>query len=302
MRVIKGILTKSTLAAVVAAGVFLPGEAAACGPESYVGTVCFMATNFCPRGTLPADGRVMQAAQNQVLFSLLGASYGGDGRTTFNLPDLRGRAAIGIGAGTNTQQPPVTLGQQVGQASQSLVVPLPAHTHTAAFTPKSVTAGTGTTPVNVAAIAGGGLAVTGLNVTSTPNLSATTKGSVKIASASANGTSPAPTSGAVLARPNIGAPVIYNAGATADTIIGPEQTFSGTVTGTITSTVSGGTVTGTPTIPSFTVNVPNTLTNGDVAVQPAGTTAAPVLTVSTQTPAQGFTACIVTDGVYPSRP
>lgn len=300
MQGIKGVFTKSALAAVVAAGVFLPGEAAACGPESYVGTVCYMATNFCPRGTLPADGRVMQVSQNQVLFSLMGASFGGDGRTTFNLPDLRGRAAIGTGAGTNTLQPTVTLGQLVGQAIQSFVVPLPQHTHSATFTPKTVTAGTGSTAINVPAVAGGGLAVTGLSVSSTPNLSATTKGSVKIASSAAGLTS-APANGAVLAKPGLSAPNIYNASAAADTTIGPEQTFSGAVSGTVTSTITGGTVTGTPTIPSFDINVPNMLTHGDVTVQQAGNPA-PVITVSTQTPAQGFSACIVTDGVYPSRP
>jgi microcystin-dependent protein len=71
----------------------------------YVGEVRAFAFNYCPQGWLPADGRPMAVAQNQGLFSLLGTSFGGNGFSVFNLPDLRGRAPVGTGSG-------VTMGQQ----------------------------------------------------------------------------------------------------------------------------------------------------------------------------------------------
>jgi Phage Tail Collar Domain len=73
-------------------------------PATYLGEVRAFGFNFCPQGWLPADGRNMPIAQNQALFSLLGASFGGNGYTSFSLPDLRGRTPIGAG-------PSVSLGQ-----------------------------------------------------------------------------------------------------------------------------------------------------------------------------------------------
>jgi microcystin-dependent protein len=58
-----------------------------------------MATQFCPRYSLPADGRILPIALNTTLFSLLGTNYGGDGVSTFALPDLRGRVPMGVGNG-----------------------------------------------------------------------------------------------------------------------------------------------------------------------------------------------------------
>ena len=55
--------------------------------------------SYCPSNDLPADGRQRPVQTNEALFALIGAAYGGDGRTTFNLPDLQGRAAIGAGTG-----------------------------------------------------------------------------------------------------------------------------------------------------------------------------------------------------------
>lgn len=90
------------------------GTANACGAEPYVGEVCTFAFNYCPQGYLPADGSVVSIAQNQVLFALLGTTFGGNGTTTFALPDLRGRAVVGTGAATGpTSQ--VQLGQKRGQ-------------------------------------------------------------------------------------------------------------------------------------------------------------------------------------------
>lgn len=90
-----------------------------------LGQIVEFAGNFAPRGWALADGRLLPIAQNQALFSLLGTQYGGDGRTTFALPDLRGRTLIGTG---NTFQ----AGDMIGTDSTTLsIANLPAHTHTA---------------------------------------------------------------------------------------------------------------------------------------------------------------------------
>lgn len=106
----------------------------ACGPDSYIGTICTVASTFCPRGTLEADGRILSTTQNQALFSLLGFNYGGDGRTNFALPDMRGRSPVGIG--TSTQGQNIPLGGKRGQEFVKLTsAQLPYHTH--AFRPTS---------------------------------------------------------------------------------------------------------------------------------------------------------------------
>ncbi|QYJ01573.1 tail fiber protein [Thalassovita mediterranea] len=69
------------------------------GPDEYLGEIITVGFNFCPRGTLEADGRLLSISENTALFSLFGTFYGGDGRTTFALPDLRGRTVIGAGDG-----------------------------------------------------------------------------------------------------------------------------------------------------------------------------------------------------------
>lgn len=72
---------------------------ASAGPEDYIGEIMLVGFNFCPRYTLPADGRLLSISENTALFSLYGTMYGGDGRTTFGLPDLRGRTIVGQGQG-----------------------------------------------------------------------------------------------------------------------------------------------------------------------------------------------------------
>ncbi|MEM7022524.1 MAG: tail fiber protein [Pseudomonadota bacterium] len=74
-----------------------------------------IATNFCPRGYAPAEGQVFQIQNNQALFSLLGTTYGGDGRRTFNLPDLRASVPVGVG-----QRPGM---KQVSQGAQGRLGP-----------------------------------------------------------------------------------------------------------------------------------------------------------------------------------
>lgn len=67
--------------------------------EPYVGQITLFGGNFAPRGWAFCQGQIMSIAQNQQLFAILGTTYGGNGSTTFALPDLRGRAPIGTGTG-----------------------------------------------------------------------------------------------------------------------------------------------------------------------------------------------------------
>ncbi|MDJ0835084.1 MAG: tail fiber protein [Acidobacteriota bacterium] len=97
--------------------------------EPFVGEVRMFAGNFAPRGWAFCDGQLLAVSQNDALFSLLGTIYGGDGRTTFGLPDLRGRVPIHAGSGPGLS--PRRLGAKFGSEKETLTVnQLPSHTHT----------------------------------------------------------------------------------------------------------------------------------------------------------------------------
>ena len=72
--------------------------------EQYLAEVRIVSFNFAPKGWALCNGQLMPINQNQALFALLGTTYGGDGRTTFALPDLRGRMPIHVGAGFDLGQ------------------------------------------------------------------------------------------------------------------------------------------------------------------------------------------------------
>ncbi len=96
--------------------------------EPFVGEIRMFAGNFAPRGWAFCDGQLLAVSQNDALFSLLGTIYGGDGRTTFGLPDLRGR--IPIHAGTGPGLSPRRLGAKAGSEEETLTVnQLPSHPH-----------------------------------------------------------------------------------------------------------------------------------------------------------------------------
>lgn len=96
--------------------------------EPFVGEIRMFAGNFAPRGWAFCDGQLLAVSQNDALFSLLGTIYGGDGRTTFGLPDLRGR--IPIHAGTGPGLSPRRLGAKAGEEKVTLTVnQLPSHRH-----------------------------------------------------------------------------------------------------------------------------------------------------------------------------
>ncbi len=98
------------------------------GTSPFLGQIRQFAGNFAPRGWEFADGQLIQVEQNPALFSLLGTTYGGNGRTNFALPDLRGRTAIHAGMGTGLSDRP--FGQTLGVEEVKLSVPeLPSHSH-----------------------------------------------------------------------------------------------------------------------------------------------------------------------------
>ena len=97
--------------------------------DPFVGEVRAFGFDFAPRGWAFCNGSVLPIMQNQALFSVIGTYYGGDGRTTFGLPDLRGRAPVH--AGTPSSGGNFTLGQSAGEENHTLIsTEIPAHTHT----------------------------------------------------------------------------------------------------------------------------------------------------------------------------
>lgn len=106
--------------------------------EPFLGEIRLFAGNFAPRGWALCYGQLLSISQNAALFSLLGTTYGGDGRTTFGLPDLRGRVPVHEGQGPGLT--PRTLGERSGsEAVTLLATQLPAHTHALAASTANAT-------------------------------------------------------------------------------------------------------------------------------------------------------------------
>jgi microcystin-dependent protein len=96
--------------------------------DEYIGTIKIFAFNFPPRYWTTCDGQLMSIAQNQALFSLLGTVYGGNGTTTFGLPDLRCRTMVHCGTGPGLTN--VVQGQKAGNQSYTLTAnTMPQHVH-----------------------------------------------------------------------------------------------------------------------------------------------------------------------------
>jgi microcystin-dependent protein len=111
--------------------------------EPFVGEIRMFAGNFAPRGWAFCDGQLLAVSQNDALFSLFGTIYGGDGRTTFGLPDLRGRIPIHAGHGPGLSER--RLGAKMGEEKVTLTVnQLPSHNHEPMQA--STNAGTGNAP------------------------------------------------------------------------------------------------------------------------------------------------------------
>lgn len=97
--------------------------------DPFIGEITMFGGNFAPRSWAFCDGQILAIAQNVALFSLLGTTYGGDGRTTFGLPDLRGRIPVHVGNGPGLSGR--SWGQRGGQENVTLATQqLPSHQHT----------------------------------------------------------------------------------------------------------------------------------------------------------------------------
>jgi microcystin-dependent protein len=205
-----------------------PASVFACGDDAYIGQICVTAATFCPLHTAEAAGQMLDVLTKQALFSLIGCTYGGDCRTTFALPDLRGRAPVGQGTG-----PGLTthlMGQKFGaETVTQTLAQMPVHSHMATFTSSG----------------GSGGAASG-------TVSLPVTGSAKIATATVPATrSNIPSDNAVLAPAQLPTANVYGApGTTTDLTIGSASSVTGTASGPVTLPVtggSGGTVTVNPT-------------------------------------------------------
>jgi len=97
--------------------------------EPFLSEIRIMSFGFPPKGWALCDGQLLPINQNQALFSLLGTTYGGDGRVNFGLPDLQGRAPIHMGSGH-------TLGERGGEQGHTLSISeIPTHVHTVSASP-----------------------------------------------------------------------------------------------------------------------------------------------------------------------
>lgn len=124
--------------------------------EAFLGTILMWGPNFAPRGWAMCNGAILSIAQNTALFSLLGTTYGGDGQTTFALPNLCSRVPVGAGQGPGLSN--YSLGQMGGVANMTLTSSnMPQHTHMATLSGLTVQVSSGnsgiSTPVKDSRIA-----------------------------------------------------------------------------------------------------------------------------------------------------
>jgi len=104
--------------------------------EPFLGEIKLVSFNFPPKGWAFCNGQLLPINQNQALFSIMGTTYGGDGRTTFALPNLQGRVPIHAGAG-------YVVGNLGGEAAHTVTIPeMPAHSHPPAAQTTPTTPGT----------------------------------------------------------------------------------------------------------------------------------------------------------------
>lgn len=102
--------------------------------EPFLAEIRIVGFNFAPRGWAFCDGQILPINQNQSLYSLLGTTYGGDGRTSFALPDIRGRAPVHVGNGFSE-------GHKTGEETHTLsTAEIPQHSHQVNGTSNAVTA------------------------------------------------------------------------------------------------------------------------------------------------------------------
>lgn len=128
-------------AVAVAAGAVAPASA----QDRYIGEIIKFPYNFCPRDTAEARGQLMAIADNTALYALYGTTFGGDGVTTFGLPDMRSRYSMHVGTGTGLSTR--VLGQTGGTESNTMTLAdMPLHEHIA-FMKGTSSTGNATSPV-----------------------------------------------------------------------------------------------------------------------------------------------------------
>lgn len=138
-------LRKSYLLSAVATAAMLGLAPAATAQDNYLGEIIKVPYNFCPRGTDEADGQLMSIAANNALYALYGTTFGGDGVTTFALPNMKSRISInqGTGAGLTTR----VIGQQGGtETNTQTLATMPRHEHVA-LVRTTTAAGNATSPI-----------------------------------------------------------------------------------------------------------------------------------------------------------
>ncbi|MDH2431468.1 tail fiber protein [Pokkaliibacter sp. MBI-7] len=260
--------TLSSLASIAAATLAVtfavtPRQAAACGDDAYIGQVCIIAGNYCPHNTVESMGQIVAISTNQALFALIGCNYGGDCRTTMQLPDLRGRAPTGYGTGPGLTSHPI--GDMYGQESiVQTIAQMPVHNHQATFTPT-----------------GGGA---GGTATASGTVTLDVTGSVKIGTSANTLTtrSNTPTNNSVLGPAQLTTANVYApAGTGADLVIGPDNAVTGTATGDVSLNVTGG----------------GASAGGTVQIDNTGGSQA----MATVSPSIAMRYCIVTSGIFPPR-
>jgi len=138
--------------------------------DAFMGTIMAVGFNYAPRGWVFCNGQTVPIQQNSAMFALLGTMYGGDGQTTFGIPDLRGRVAVGS-QGNGPGLAPIAQGQKTGTNNVTIIASgavsftltsanLPAHTHPATLSLTGLTANTtlqastGTTGLSTNAVEG----------------------------------------------------------------------------------------------------------------------------------------------------
>jgi microcystin-dependent protein len=110
--------------------------------EPFLSEIRIMSFEFAPKGWALCNGQLLPINQNQALFSLLGTTFGGDGRVNFALPDMRGRTPLHVGAGH-------TLGERGGEQAHTLsIAEIPTHTHVANASTSTI----GATPVSTGSL------------------------------------------------------------------------------------------------------------------------------------------------------
>lgn len=116
--------------------------------QPYIGNIMLFAGNFAPRGWVFCDGRLLSIANDTALYALLGTTYGGDGITTFAVPDLRSRVPIHQGTGPGLSN--YVIGQQSGTETVTLLnTQIPIHTHPVAVSSSAASTGTPSSSVTL---------------------------------------------------------------------------------------------------------------------------------------------------------